>query len=94
MKKKKCIKTKHEKRKIMRKNCSEIHVISSIFNGMLWEEGRGRVWKEDEGEKMITFVEIVKGNPGGSNNNNNNNTATCYLMITQNVTKQKKKNMK
>lgn len=44
-------------------------------------------------EKMITFVEIVKGNPGGSNNNNNN-TTTCYLMITQNVTKQKKKQQK
>lgn len=43
---------------------------------------------------MITFVEIVKGNPGGSNNKNNNNKTTCYLMITQNVTEQKKKKKK
>lgn len=77
----------------MRKNGSEIHVISSIFNGMfesgmVREIGGGRNGGLEE--KMITFVEIVKGNPGGSNSKNNNNKTTCYLMITQNVTEQKK----
>ena len=46
-----------------------------LFLTFLMECLRVREWVEGKGglsswEKMITFVEIVKGNPGGSNNNN------------------------
>ena len=76
---------KHNKIKKKKNNEEKLLWISCYIYHFKWNV-REWVALGGLGEKMITFVEIVKGNPGGSNNNNNNNKITCYLMITQNVT--------